>query len=142
MTRILVPLAHAPSNARVLELAAMMANGIQASVTLLHVYDPPNAMVGIVPGATIEGETEAERAVGEVLLANAQNAMRRAGVAQVSSLLERAPSPHDSIVMHARAFDLIIMGTHGRRGFEHAVLGSVAEQVVRDAPCPVVTIHL
>lgn len=142
MTRILVPLAHAASNARVLELAATMANGIKATITLLHVYEPPNGMIGIVPGATVEGELEAERAVGEQLLASAQSTLKRAGVAQVTSLLEHAPSAHYAIVMHARTYDLIVMGTHGRRGLQHAVLGSVAEQVLRDAPCPVLTIHL
>ena len=37
--------------------------------------------------------------------------------------------------------DLIVMGTHGRRGFAHVLLGSVAEQVVRSAPCPVLTVR-
>ncbi len=142
MTRILVPPSHAASNAKVLDLAATMANGMRASVTLLHVYEPPNAMVGIVPGATVEGEAQAERVVGEQLLASAQAALKRAGVAQVTPLLEHAPSAHVAIVMHARTCDLIVMGTHGRRGLEHAVFGSVAEHVIRDAPCPVLTIHL
>lgn len=53
MTRILVPLDYAFSNARVLELAATMANGLHASVTLLHVF---------------ESDVAAERAVGDVLL--------------------------------------------------------------------------
>ena len=38
-------------------------------------------------------------------------------------------------------FDLIVMGTHGRRGLSHAFLGSVAERVVRSAPCPVLTVR-
>ncbi len=142
MQRILVPLAHAPSNARVLELAAVLANGVKASITLFHVYEPPNAMVGIVPGATVDGELQAERAVGEQLLASAQSVLKRAGVSNVTMVLERASSAHDAIVAQARGHELIVMGTHGRRGVEHAVFGSVAEHVVRDAPCPVVTIHL
>lgn len=127
MTRILVPLDDAFTNARVLELAATMANGIHASVTLLHVF---------------ASDVAAERAVGDVLLASAEATLKRAGVWQVTSLVERAPSAHYAIVLHARAHDLIVMGTHGRRGVDHALYGCVAEHVVRDAPCPVVTIHL
>ena len=56
MTRILVPLDHSPGNPRVVQLAAAMASALDAEIMLLHVYEPPNAMVAIVPGATVEGE--------------------------------------------------------------------------------------
>jgi nucleotide-binding universal stress UspA family protein len=51
--------------------------------------------------------------------------------------------PHEEIVRYAREREsgLIVMGTHGRRGLAHALLGSVAEKVVRSAPCPVLTVH-
>ena len=51
--------------------------------------------------------------------------------------------PADAIVRVARdrAADLIVMGTHGRTGLQHALLGSVAEKVVRLAPCPVLTVR-
>jgi nucleotide-binding universal stress UspA family protein len=51
--------------------------------------------------------------------------------------------PADSITDYAQAerFDLIVMGTHGRTGLSHALLGSVAERVVRKAPCPVLTVR-
>jgi nucleotide-binding universal stress UspA family protein len=48
----------------------------------------------------------------------------------------------DAILEKARDFDMVVMGTHGRRGFDRAVLGSVTERVIRSAPCPVVTVHL
>ena len=52
--------------------------------------------------------------------------------------------PGDEILKYARAHnvDLIVCGTHGRRGWDHLVMGSVAERVVRTAPCPVLTVHL
>ena len=51
--------------------------------------------------------------------------------------------PADSISDYARTekFDLIVMGTHGRKGLSHALIGSVAEHVVRKAPCPVLTVR-
>src|SRR5262245_33351092 len=52
-------------------------------------------------------------------------------------------SPYHKIVAVAEAeqADLIVMATHGRTGFSHVVMGSVAERVVRLAPCPVLTVH-
>ena len=52
-------------------------------------------------------------------------------------------SPAETIVEYARAHnvDLIVMGTHGRRGFDHLLMGSVAERVLRTAPCPVLTVR-
>jgi nucleotide-binding universal stress UspA family protein len=63
------------------------------------------------------------------------------------SAIERLLSegkPGEEIVAFAkeRNCDLIVMGTHGRTGLERALLGSVAEQVVRAAPCPVLTLRL
>ena len=55
----------------------------------------------------------------------------------------RGGVPHEQIVRHASDtnVDLIVMGTHGRTGIAHAVLGSVTEKVLRSAPCPVLTVH-
>ena len=142
MTRFLVPLEHSPGNPRVLQIAAAMATAMSGSLTLLHVYNPPNAMVGIVPGATVAGEAAADEAAGKDLLAGALVVLAGVGFSNVETLLERRSSVVDAILDEGRGFDMIVMGTHGRRGFDHAVLGSVAERVIRSAPCPVVTVHL
>jgi len=54
-----------------------------------------------------------------------------------------ADQPADAITAHAKeaAIDLIVMGTHGRTGVSHLLVGSVAERVVRTAPCPVLTVR-
>lgn len=142
MTRLLVPLEHSPGNPRVLQLAASMGKALGGTIRLLHVYSPPNAMVGIVPGATVANETTVEKARGEELLAGALVVLAGVGFADVDVLLDQRPSVVDAIVEEARAYDMIVMGTHGRRGFDRAVLGSIAERVIRSAPCPVVTVHL
>ena len=51
--------------------------------------------------------------------------------------------PATTIVEHAAqgGYDLLVLGTHGRTGIAHAALGSVAEKVVRSAPCPVLTVR-
>jgi nucleotide-binding universal stress UspA family protein len=58
-------------------------------------------------------------------------------------VVTRSDEPHDEIVTYARTadVDLIVMGTHGRTGLAHLLMGSIAEKVVRAAPCPVLTVH-
>jgi nucleotide-binding universal stress UspA family protein len=61
----------------------------------------------------------------------------------VETVLRTSNSPADEIVTYAReaSIDLIVLGTHGRGGMAHMLLGSVAERVVRTAPCPVLTVR-
>jgi nucleotide-binding universal stress UspA family protein len=59
------------------------------------------------------------------------------------AVVEVSDEPADVIVEYAKGFaiDLIVTGTHGRRGAAHVLMGSVAERVVRTAPCPVLTVR-
>ena len=58
-------------------------------------------------------------------------------------VVTRVGKPFVEIIHHARDHDvdLIVIGTHGRGAVQHALLGSVAEQVVRTSPCPVLTVR-
>jgi nucleotide-binding universal stress UspA family protein len=142
--RILVPLDHSPGYEAIVDYACVIARGLGATLTLIHVYTPPNAMVGIVPGASVEGEVAAEVAAGDALLERATERVRAGGITAVDRIIERATPPGPAIVGHAKAgkFDLIVMGTHARKGVARLVLGSTAEQVLRDSPCPVLSVHL
>jgi nucleotide-binding universal stress UspA family protein len=142
--RILVPLDHSSGSDAVVEYACAVARGLGSTLTLMHVYDPPNEMIGIVPGATVGGETAAEHDAGIALLDHAAMIVRANGFKTVERIIERASSSSHAIVTHARtgAFDLIVMGTHGRSGFKHLVMGSVAEQVIRTTSCPMLLVHL
>ena len=59
------------------------------------------------------------------------------------AVLETSDQPSDAITAYAKSaqIDLIVMGTHGRTGVSHMLVGSVAERVVRTAPCPVLTVR-
>ena len=142
--RILVPLDHSAGFEAVVDYACAVARGMGATLTLLHVYEPPNEMIGVVAGATVGGEAAAEKAAGGSLLDRASERMHANGIAVVDRVLERAGPAHETIVRNARVgeFDLIVMGTHGRKGVARLVLGSTAEHVLRDAPCPVLVVHL
>jgi nucleotide-binding universal stress UspA family protein len=74
-------------------------------------------------------------------LARLKDSAAALGIAAETAVIRGRPAP--SIIEHAKdgGFDLIVMGTHGRTGLSHVVIGSVAERVVRTAPCPVLTIR-
>jgi len=65
------------------------------------------------------------------------------GELHARAVVEGSDEPHQVIVDYAKAYriDLIVMGTHGRQGAAHMLMGSVAERVVRTAPCPVLTVR-
>jgi universal stress protein A len=142
ITRILVPVDFSAHSDRALRYAARLAGQVGASVELLHVVQ--NINYG---------------GFSEVYVPNLPDLMEELvndGVQRLTSL-KAALFPHgtdveiavfvghpaSAIVEHARGgdFDLIVMGTHGRTGFSHMFMGSVAERVVRTAPCAVLTVR-
>jgi len=101
-------------------------------------------MVAIVAGATRGGEADAERTAGVALLDHAAAILSANGFASSDRIVERGSPASDAIARHAKTgkFDLVVMGTHARRGVSRVVLGSVAEDVVRSVKCPVLLVHL
>ncbi len=144
LNRILVALDHSSGSNAIVDYACAVARGVGASIALLHVYDPPNEMIGMVPGATVGGEARAEHDRGQELLDRATDLVIANGLPRPDRMLERAGPAATAIVSHARTgkFDLIVVGTHARGGVTRLVLGSVAETVLRSAPCPVLVVHL
>jgi nucleotide-binding universal stress UspA family protein len=132
---ILVPLDFSDPATQALEYAIQLARQLQARLTLLHVIHIPPLMDADMTASMQYMEyieADARRAMGACL-----QRVRQAGLA-VQSLLVQG-SPWREIVDKAKdtRADLIVMSTHGRTGFQHLLLGSVAERVVRLAPCPV-----
>lgn len=131
------------------EEAANLARALGAELLLLHVMGEPALALGdpmLAPGEVSsftqpqlidDYHHEMDRRL--TLLGDQ---FRASGLA-VSTLLLRG-SPHEAIVSAADSehVDLIVMGTHGRRGISHLLLGSVAERVVRTAKVPVMTLRL
>lgn len=79
---------------------------------------------------------------GETVLEEAKERANEAGVKSVHTSIVGG-SPYRQIRQHIedRGIDLVVMGTHGRRGFDRYLLGSVTEKVVRTANCPVLTVR-
>lgn len=132
--KILVPTDLSETSAAALRRALDMARRADGAVTLLHVYHLPPYELS---DDTVEKIAGAARASVDALA-------RQCGDAGVPVTAVVLPgSPAEVIVDYARheGMDLIALGTHGRTGLKHILLGSVAERVVRFAGCPVLTIR-
>jgi universal stress protein A len=141
ITAILVPVDFTPLADRALKYAAMLARRHSARLELVHVVEDP-----FVTGAwSSDGYVPNAGELLEGLIASAEQRLAQSaaalGVPVKTAVLSGRPA--QAIVEHAGAggFDLIVMGTRGRTGLSHVVMGSVAERVVRNAPCPVLTVH-
>ena len=144
ITRILVPVDFSSHSDRALRYATRLAARLGASVELLHVVDNPFASGAwtseiYVPSLPQMLESLLSEAIKR--LTAMKSVVASQGVDVETNVLTGQPA--HTIVEHAHGggFDLIVMGTHGRTGFSHAFVGSVAERVVRRAPCPVLTVR-
>jgi nucleotide-binding universal stress UspA family protein len=136
--RILVATDFSDSSEEALTLAVALRGSLGAQLTLLHCWEPPVVVdeMGAM-AAWVYDDSDARR-----LLLDKQAELAQRGVADVVARLERGTAL-DRILHAAEELqpDLLVLGTHGRRGIGRLVLGSVAERVVRHASCPVVTVH-
>jgi len=143
--RILVPVDGSPTSSRGLREAIGFAKAQKARLQLVHVVDVHNAVLaGLEGAAAVTDLAAALKARGRKILANAATAARKAGLACDTVLLESLTGPAaEPIVRQARKWhaDLIVIGTHGRRGLKRLVMGSDAEQIVRNAPAPVMLVR-
>ena len=139
---LLVPTDFGEASERALDLAIALAQPIEGQITLLHVsYIPPIAYAGFDAGGRYWPTEELAKAAKNELEGAVSMAKAKAGNARIEPLLAEGP-PWERILQAAkeRGADLIVMGTHGRKGLSHLFLGSVAEKVVRLSPIPVLTV--
>jgi nucleotide-binding universal stress UspA family protein len=139
---ILVPTDLSEGAGQALDYACELARTLDAEVHLLNVVGIP--ALGVPELGVALASTVIDQLVVENQTALQELARRRCATSRVGQVLIRAGDPRDTINQTARdlGIDLIVMGTHGRRGITRALLGSVAETVVRTAPCAVLTVRL
>jgi nucleotide-binding universal stress UspA family protein len=129
-----------PSRAAMVQ-AADVAKRFEAELTLLHAIAPPaQAADDVLVSSRGVAAVEAERAQ-ETLARWRADAERRA--AQPVRTIVLWGDPVASIVRHVREerCDLLVVGTHGRSGVARLTLGSAAERIARQSPCPVLVVH-
>jgi universal stress protein A len=138
--RVLVPTDFSPASGKALEYAFHFARLCDSEVTLLHVVDSPDGLIG-EPQAVSPSTKGFEKSATENL-----NALIRASrfrrIAEAKPLLRRGVPTHE-IVEAAKELDvdLIVIATHGFTGWRHFAIGSTAERVARAAPCPVLVVR-
>lgn len=142
--RILVPVDGSATSARGLREAVALAKDQGAKLRLVHVVDEGVVLGGAEAGVDLEPVLAALARTGRTLLERGLRTAAKAGVDADSAIYESMSGPAaDSILTEATKWraELIVMGTHGRRGVRRLVLGSDAEQVVRLAKVPVLLVR-
>lgn len=152
---ILVPTDFSPGSQAAIEHATALAQLANAEVVVLHVietlaYTMEESLHRVDAGTMVKSMTESPQLLDVYALV--QRAVEPA-LDQVVAGLQKKRVPASRRVLQGTAYeqiaaqakelgaDLIVMGTHGRRGASHLFMGSVAERVVRTAPCPVLTVR-
>ncbi|HLA41285.1 MAG TPA: universal stress protein [Candidatus Glassbacteria bacterium] len=148
LTKILFPSDFGESAEEALRYASMLASEYGAELTIMHVV----SLFGEGPGLTERQISEMQHYAeqfSQQLHDEAEEIIdktiedHREGDLVMKKLVVRGISAHQLIIQVAaeQEFDLVVMGTYGRGGVSHMLFGSTAEQVVRLAPCPVLTVR-
>ena len=142
LKRILLPTDFSDYSATATKYACELAARFNGELHLFHVLEiqsnsTPTFVMGLaLPTYTHESQVAVEKAMNSVV-----DSQWSAGRKVVHAIAEG--SPKVEIIQYARKhdIDLIVLATHGRTGLSHVIMGSVAEAVVRTAPCPVLTVR-
>jgi nucleotide-binding universal stress UspA family protein len=140
--KILVPLDFSALSKEALLWAIDLARRYDASLTLLHVYQPISFALPegyVLPTPSVLADLEVS--LGKSLDDARRDVEEKSGMRVDTKLLQGAPFAEIVRLAREGSYDLIVLSTHGRTGIRHALLGSVAEKVVRKAQCPVLTVR-
>lgn len=144
-TKILVPVDGSPTSNRGVDEAIKLARLTGAKLKLLHVIDLLTIAMTPEAGAALTAQmAELLTEGGKTILADAKARVQAAGLDVDTELIDSlAGRVCDQVVDVAQAWgaDLIVIGTHGRRGVGRLMIGSDAEQIVRHAPVPVLLVR-
>lgn len=142
---ILVPVDFSECSRRALKYASSIATQYGATLDVLHAWSVPQFM----PPDTLAVAGSQTVKLIELIQGNAETELQRFAeeAAQAGVTIRRLraePGMAAQVILNALKdgdYDLVVMGTQGRSGLSHVLLGSVAERVVRHSPCPVLTVR-
>lgn len=138
---IVVATDFGPSAEAALDYAVVLAKALNARIFLVHTYQLP--IIGFPDGAIVASAELAGRILDGAQTAFARDVERHrdSGVA-IKTLLKQADAREGILeAVNEVQADLVVLGTHGRRGIARALIGSVAESLVRTSTVPVMTVH-
>jgi nucleotide-binding universal stress UspA family protein len=139
--KILVPVDFSASSEEAMHVAADLAIRYGASLTLAYVYEP--MQYALPEGYILYTPDQIAQMTGafKERLERAEAAVKALGVSNVDGrLLQGIVAFELADLARSESMDLIVMGTHGRTGVKRALMGSVAEKVLRTSPCPVLVV--
>ncbi|HEX6138402.1 MAG TPA: universal stress protein [Casimicrobiaceae bacterium] len=147
--QVMVAVDGSPTANRGLKAAIGLASDQHASLTIVHVIDDTAGVsyvgdMGYIPANYVDTLLEDLRKSGRRVLEKAQATARDGGVEAKTALVEtKGRTVADTIVSQARKLraDVIVLGTHGRRGLRRVLMGSDAEAVLREARVPVLLVR-
>jgi universal stress protein A len=133
--KILVPTDFSTAGRTALEMATSLAKGRGASLLIVHVEEPPTAYGGgeLYYGIDEPSKADLQRMLAEVVPSDSK-------VPHEHRLVMGSPATAIMHMAEKEGAELIVMATHGRTGMFRLLMGSVAEEVVRKAKCPVLTV--
>jgi universal stress protein A len=140
--KLMCPVDHSPGSREALSTATAMAVEADAELVIVHVWTPPVFSMGegVAFGAEMIGQMIKE---AESSLAQRKAEAEKLGARRVTTQFYTGAAWHEIVGAAKKdpTIDLIVIGTHGRTGLKHVFIGSVAEKVVRHAPCPVLVVR-
>ena len=142
--KILVPVDGSSTSRRGLKEAARLAKDQGAKLRLVHVVDEQPVLSVVEAGVDVDDLCQGLVKSGRAIVERARREVQKLGIDAGTAIYESVTGPPaEAILRDARKWkaDLIVMGTHGRRGLRRVVLGSDAEQVVREATVPVMLVR-
>jgi universal stress protein A len=143
LTRILCPVDFSEPSDVAVRWAADLAAQFGAALTLLHVYQDPAFVLPdggvLMPQPDVLAQVLA--GANERLARVKQDAMARGAQRVDTVALQGVPWAEIKRLATEGEYSMIVIGTHGRTGIKHVLLGSVAERVARHGPCPVLVVH-
>ncbi len=139
--RLLVPIDFTDTSDFALEYALQLASALGADIVVMHAYELP--IYGFPDGAMIATAEVATKlsTAAQTALDAAVTSRKDRGVPMSSVLRDGVPYEEINTVAGEMDVDIIVIGTHGRKGLTRMLLGSTAEKVVRTATRPVLTVH-
>jgi len=136
--KLVVPTDFSDCSEEAIEYAISLARAYQAQVFLLHVMEPPSYALDFSlthPGVPAEVKQKLAESIKQSV-----EKMKKLGINAEGYFVMGVPYAEIIHAAKKHEADLIVMGTHGRTGLTHFLLGSTAERVIQQAPCPVLAV--
>jgi nucleotide-binding universal stress UspA family protein len=139
--KIVCPVDFSEFTDEIIEYGVSIAKKFDAELHLLHIIPNLNYFTPYESFLTPENLVAMERSIEREIEKDFEKAIKKIDMPVKKAIKTGVTFVEILDYIKTEKIDLVVMGTHGRSGFEHILLGSVAEKIIRRAPCPVLTVR-